>query len=605
MKRRNLQRMLALTLTGAMAAGMLAGCGSSESAPAAAPQDEATTEAPAADDAATEAETEAVAGETAAAAGEETAAGEAVPGTEGHGDVLTVDYDRVEEPAWEPFAENVTLKIPVYDRGVEGVPAVDNNFWTQWVQENFGDRYNITVEYVPITRTDVLADYALLAASDSLPTLLTEFDYPKLAQWVTDGYLQTYDVDQFKEIAPNYYGRMEQQGQLPYTTVDDEPYFALAELPYYDTTYTWVTFYRKDWCEQVGYESYPAKWADRKDMYQKIIDAGLSEHPLGGSMVTGLGSDQNYAFRTYPQDEKNWVAYGDYSIPPLGDEANRKFLQRQNEMYNLGFTDPEYYVTDAETDKSNFVSGKTLQYGGYISTNMDFLTAFYQQNPDGKLGVMISDTTVDDDGSVPYAFRSNNPFGVMIGFSSQASEDEIKAAEMYLEWMSMPDVLFTFQFGFEGENFDFNENGLPVMNVDYDGDRKMGFSDSKDYWNIAIGAKNAGTIEDIIRQSSPQGLPQDFSEDIIANYYGQKALAEAGYSVKDCLFATSIDSLAEYQETLIDDYKEFRDQIVMSDPADFDATYDELAQNFADDGFQEIVDEKLQAYEDGKTTKLD
>lgn len=55
-----------------------------------------------------------------------------------------VESDQVENN-WEPFAENVTLRVPVYDRGVEGVPDVTNNYWTQWIQENFGDKYNITV----------------------------------------------------------------------------------------------------------------------------------------------------------------------------------------------------------------------------------------------------------------------------------------------------------------------------------------------------------------------------------------------------------------------------------------------------------------------------
>ena len=53
---------------------------------------------------------------------------------------------------WEPFAENVSITIPVYDRGQAGVPNVEDNYWTKWIQENFGDRYNITVNY---TRTDV------------------------------------------------------------------------------------------------------------------------------------------------------------------------------------------------------------------------------------------------------------------------------------------------------------------------------------------------------------------------------------------------------------------------------------------------------------------
>ena len=62
---------------------------------------------------------------------------------------------------WEPFAETVTLRVPVYDRGAEGVPDVSNNYWTGWIQENFGDQYNIKVEYVPITRSDVMHPWIL------------------------------------------------------------------------------------------------------------------------------------------------------------------------------------------------------------------------------------------------------------------------------------------------------------------------------------------------------------------------------------------------------------------------------------------------------------
>ena len=56
------------------------------------------------------------------------------------------------------FADNVTLKIPVYDRGQAGIPDVKDNYWTKWVQENFGDKYNITVQYIPIGRQQVMQD---------------------------------------------------------------------------------------------------------------------------------------------------------------------------------------------------------------------------------------------------------------------------------------------------------------------------------------------------------------------------------------------------------------------------------------------------------------
>lgn len=577
MKKNTLQKSVAVALTGAMVMGTLVGCGSSDS--------KTTTT----DNTKTETKTESTAKtDDTAAKTDDAAATPAVAGIEG----------------WEAFAENVSLKIPVYDRGAEGVPPVSDNYWTKWVQENFGDKYNVTVEFVPITRSDVLTSYALLAADKNLPTILMEYDYPKLAQWANDGYLATYDIDAFAQVAPTYYNRMVELNQLGYTEMNGDCYFALAERPYYDTNYTWVTVHRQDWIEAAGYAEYPATWAEQKDMLTKIVELGLCEHPLGGSMVTGAGVDQNYAYRTFPLDEENWACYGDYAIPALGDEANKKLLKRVNEQYNLGFIDPEYYVTDAETAKANFINGKALSYSGYISANMDWLTAFYEANPDAKLSLGITKNVSDPDGGTVPAFRANNPFGMMIGFSSMASEDEIKAAWMYMEWMTQEENLFTMQWGFEGEHYTMGANGLPQSIGDYAGDKKQGYNNSKDYWCVTVEARNAGTIEDVISMSSPQGLPQDFTQDIIANYYGQKEVAEAGYAVSDCNFAVVLDSVSEYQATLLEKYTEFRDKLTMCDPAEFDALYEECAKEYAEAGYQAIVDERKEAYTAGQSTKL-
>ena len=160
-----------------MAMGMLAGCGNNAS----------TTEAP------TDNETQAQ--ETSAETGEaqETEAGDEE--TQASAETVSTAVE------WEPFAENVTLQIPVYDRGEAGVPNVKDNYWTHWVQDNFGTPYNITVEYVPITRTDVMTSYSLLASSHTLPTMLMEYDYPKVAQWANDGYLTTFDMEEFASVA--------------------------------------------------------------------------------------------------------------------------------------------------------------------------------------------------------------------------------------------------------------------------------------------------------------------------------------------------------------------------------------------------------------------
>ena len=114
---------------------------------------------------------------------------------------------------------------------------------------------------------------------------------------------------------------------------------------------------------------------------------------------------------------------------------------------------------------------------------MPVLTSFYETNPDAELAiypVVTEDDTAADGITVTPAYRSNNPFGMMVGFSSSATEDELKAAWMYLEWMCNDDVLFTMQYGIEGENFNYNEDGLPVSVADYSGDYKQGYNSSGD-----------------------------------------------------------------------------------------------------------------------------
>ena len=505
---------------------------------------------------------------------------------------------------WEPFAENVTITIPVYDRGQAGVPNVEDNYWTKWIQSNFGDKYNITVNYVAIPRSDVMNKYSMLAAGGDLPTVLMEYDYPKVTQWAADGYLTTFDMDEFAKVAPTYYNRMVANNQLTYTKINGETYFAAAYRPYYDTTYTFQTFVRMDWLKQVGYDHVPLTTSEYNDAMLKIKEAGIAEFPGGGTMITGVGSDQNYSWRTWPLDEKEWAMYGDYNIPSLGWEPNYKLLKNENYKYNAGITNPEYYLTGAEDDKTNFINGKSYSYAGYISASMDWLTAFYEANPGAELAIAPVSGKIDAEAGTTPGYRTDNPFGMMIGFSAFASEDQIKAAWMYMEWLTQEDNLKTFQWGFEGENYNVDEKGLPITVSDYNGEYKMGFNNNKDYWCVTIEARQAGTIEDVISNNMPHDLPQDFTQDVIKYYYDRVAIRDAGWAIANALYSVTMEAEAEYQTVLTSLYKEYRDKLTMCAPEEFDALYAQYAQEFLDAGYQEVIDERAAAYEAGNSTHL-
>ena len=581
MKKNTLQRTFAVALTGAMVMGTLAGCSDAST--------ETTTDTA---ETQTETATEAATTEAATEATEATAEVEAGEGMD----------------AWEPFAETVNLKIPVYDRGDAGNGAsdVENNYWTNWVQENFGDAYNINVEYVGITRSDVMTDYAMLAAAQDLPTICMEYDYDKLATWESDGYLQPYDLEQFAQIAPTYYATMVESGNINYTQFEDEDYLILGYRPYGNTTYTFGTFYRKDWLEEAGYDEYPQTTSELLELYAKLVENG-HEYPLGGTKVSGAGIDQNYGYRDYPQDEITWCTTGDYQIPALSTEAQKRFLKLQNELYNDGYINPEYYLRDSSEAISDFVNGTAFTWSGYISSTMDTLVSFYENNPDAELGLVVNsgEFTQDDTWGSNNSYRPGSSIGMMIGFSNSATEDEVKAAMMYLEWLSQEDNLFTMTWGIEGVNFNYNEDGDPVAVGDQTGlEEQQGHNNNVDYWCAVTAVKTLGSIEKDVAAIAPQGLPQDFTEEILANYEGQVALYNAGYANSDCMFATALESVAEYNQTLYDLYAEYRDKLTMCSKDEFDALYDELSQKYLDAGYQEVIDERQDLFDQGLTTRL-
>ena len=174
---------------------------------------------------------------------------------------------------------------------------------------------------------------------------------------------------------------------------------------------------------------------------------------------------------------------------------------------------------------------------------------------------------------------------------------------MYLEWMSQPDVLFTLQWGEEGVNFNYDDNGSPVsIPVDQQpADKVTGHNSNVDMWCLVTATASLGSVDKDIQAISPLGYPDSdqLFKDIKANYEGQVACYEAGMASPDCSFTVSIAANDEYKNTLYTLYAELRDGIVMGSEADFEKNYEAAKQRYLDAGYQAIMDEKKAAFEAG------
>lgn len=572
MKKNSLQKLLAMALASVMVMGTMTGCGE-EKAPAA-----TTPES-------TKAET---------SVAESTAPVSDAQGMEG----------------WEAFTDKVSITVPVYDRGKEGYPAVDDNYWTQWVQKEFGDKWNIDIKFVAIPRADVMTKYSMLIAAKDTPTILMEYDYPKVAQWANDGAMQPINLDEFAKVAPTYYNRMVELGQLQYTEISGDTYFVLAERPYYNTTYTFVNFCRMDWLKQVGYDKVPETYQDWMDATQKIMDAGLTDEAPLELMLPSSGYVPNFNYRDFPVDEAEWAQHSSLGVPSFSWNATKAYIQRLNEQYNNGYIPKEFDLDIQKTDgtqaEANFINGKSLYHGGYMSADVTWLKSFYEKNPDAELAIVSNYKDVDGEACKVAQVRADNPFGMIIGFSSLADENQLKAAWMYMEWMTQPETLYTMQYGVEGTNYTIGDDGYPVMiNLEGTGTAEMlNNLDNKDMWCVTVEAKTRDTIEDSIKAITPQGIPQDFSQAMIDNYNELKNIADKGQAYSDPVFAVIIDSESEYSKSLLSLYQEYFAKLIKCKPEEFEANYEKFSKEYLEAGYQEIIDERLEAYEAGNTTKL-
>lgn len=503
---------------------------------------------------------------------------------------------------WEPFDKRVTITVPVYDRSLAGYPSVDNNYWTKWVQKEFGDKWNINVEYVAIPRSDVMTKYSLLIAAGDTPTILMEYDYPKVAQWANDGAMAQIDLDKFAQVAPTYYQKMVDNKQLQYTQLNGKTYFVLSERPYYDAGYTWVTYLRKDWLDKLGMDI-PKSYEEFTKVVDAIKEAGLSKHPIGLELPNAYV--QNFAFRDYPVNEEEWVMHSSLGTACFAWEPTRKLLKRQNAEYNKGYFSPEFYLdADGSQMKADFINGKLFQYGGYMSSTVDWLKAFYENNPDAEL-VAAHPYAIVEPGVVDHPQnRADNPFGMIVGFSSFAAEEQLKAAWMYMEWMSQEDVLFTLENGIEGVTYALDENGIPIVDGNYSGEERLNHNNNIDMTCIVHASKVLSSIEDTIKVVTPEGIPQDLYSEILESYNRNREIADNGWAYTDPIFATTIETESEYSGLLLSLYQEYYVRLVTCNPEEFDELYEELSQQYLDAGYQEIMDERLQAYKEGQTTKL-
>ena len=514
-----------------------------------------------------------------------------------------------------PFDSQVTLKIPVFDRVEEGSPDPADNHYTRWVQENFGDNLNVKVEYVPITRSDTLGSYSMLLAAGTPPTMLMEYDWDKVCLWAGDGAFTPIDIDEFAKTAPTWFERTGGKERFDTYKVGGEYIFAPAYRPNVGLSVDFVIFYRKDWYRKAGLEL-PTNWEEFANALKTFQDMGFSD---GKPIYPMNPFSRNYQITgdyDFPRDEEEWVMHTGVTVPALPTKAAYWNLKKFNHLYNLDVISSEFELSTPEENAANFINGTSYEMGSYIWEAGNNLAAFYENNPDAELGIIGNPSVWWDRANSPNFGTNDIPHGVVgapvgwyIGFSSKATQEEIKAAWMYLEWMNQPEVLDYMQFGpGEGLTYTVKEDGTrELMNMADMADEYRMFQNNrnKDYWSVVTEGYDV-PVEDKVMQdvANLAGIPQDFTQELLDLVAINRAKMEDKIMYPDPIFSKTVDAINEYGGSLESLFIEFATKLVKCAPEEFDALYEQFSKEYLDAGYQAIMDERLQQYKDGYTTKL-
>lgn len=491
MRSKIMKKVLSMALVGTTLISMLAGCGSQKTAETAVPE----------------------AAEETAPAAEETPAAEAA---EAGGDYA--DYSA-------GFPEQVTIQIPVYDRAFEGWNVTDN-YYTQWIQSEFGNKYNVKVEYVAIGRTTEVQDMMQLIAAGNAPDIIFHYDMPQAVNYYDEGAIQPVDTNEIAYYAPNYYEKMADTISK-YGTLNGENAFFFAERD--AIYYNWITLIRQDWLDQVGAKM-PTKLEELDAVGKQWKDAGLGT--IGDPLFGNIKS-YTYEYNFFNDDitTEEYAQYLDLNVAPFTWKPTEDFLRARNAEYNDGILDSEFYLrTEDAMAKAEFVAGNVGTYSFYSNSSTDVIDSLLANDADAKVAVLKKGASSASGNGYYYKYP---PYGMIMGMNTTSTPEERAAVWMLLDWMSQPENLFYLQNGVEGENYTL-EDGLALPVADFAGDSKLSQNNNKDYWCLVAEVANYGDEEKNFKANLRTLAPAGY-EDLIQFSYDE-AKANEKYGIVTPIF---------------------------------------------------------------------
>ena len=569
------KKVLSLMLAASMVFG-LAACGSSDTQSAAEPAAE-----PAAESAATE---ETTAAEPAAADTTEAAG----PDERGMQDGKFVD------------TRHITVEL--YDRNVDGGTEAGNNAWTQWIQQQMLDRYNVEVEFVTVSRWDEATDINNLLASQTAPDICYTYNYSAIQTYANMGGVIDLAplLDQNKDLVPSMFDWLGED--VIYQDLDPNAGTLWAIEGKRNEICRINTFIRQDWLDKLGLEVPTTKQEFEdclvafKDNADTLLGADASKmvpfsisYDVGWRAATLIESFMDPAIT-----DKEYYVNG-YDSRAFTQNGTKEAVRLLNKWYNAGLIWKDFAVhtgddtTEDDMIKAGFVGAFIHNYDYPFRNGKDSINATLaaQFGDDAKF-VAINTFEDKNGGYNKYTYSNTGDRKVFF----PATNDEPIASLCYLEFISQPETIKFLQIGEEGVTHTVDASGAIVIQEPDEAHHDWYQNSGK---NIDMTINCNGLRLDT-EELTVQSLAFAYADVDPADV--QNAIEVALVDAKTPKTPSVGDIQAETEGTDLDGKRDQAyDKAVVASEADFDSVWDQGMEEYLAAGGQAIIDERTAAWE--------
>lgn len=481
---------------------------------------------------------------------------------------------------------NVKITVELFDRSnaPEG-STITKNKWVDYINQEM-NKVGITVEFIPVPRWDEVTKMQAMMASGTAPDITLTYTYAHAESYFNQG--GTWDLSEFVDGPDQALNMKKYLGENALNigrNPKGELYGIVAKRA---VTAKSNLFIRKDWLDKLN-----RPIPKTTDELYTVIKEMVKNNPDGRQDVIGAivwnTWNMKLAFSKVADDPIKWaVVSGDDAFGDYYDPGNREYYRFLNKLYNEGLMHQEYYTMSEDNFKSQITTGTAAFFEYAVNGNVDVLRGSLlktlQENVPGADIISIPPLKNVNDGK---QYSAGYALGGLINFCPKTAKAEtVEACMTYLDWLCTKAGGFALYHGFEGEHFNFDENGVPVViDAEYN-------SKDKDWLRTDVFLTgNQGyfeTVDDFIACTAKEA--PGYEQHVIDNYNN----ALTGIVVNDSTYTSPSTPDWITDIGLVKD--EYTVQCVTCSPAEFDATYDKYMAELEKVGIKTIIEERLNYY---------